>query len=100
MTRSIAEMLVGRLGTARTPRSGDEAYRRLETGRKRFLHLYWYVWDPIMGPMSLRVSTYLPFTITAYLNGHHVVGERLRQAGVGLYQHAALPFLKTSQDVL
>jgi len=70
----------------RTPRSGDETYRRIETGRKRFLHLYWYVWDPIMGPMSLRVATYLPFTITCYLNGHHFVSERLRQAGVALYQ--------------
>ena len=70
----------------RTPRSGDENDRRIETGRKRFLHLYGYVWDPVMGPMSLRVSTYLPFTITAYLNGHHFVSERLRQAGVALYQ--------------
>jgi DNA-binding transcriptional ArsR family regulator len=70
----------------RTPRSGDENYRRIEIGRKRFLHLYWYVWDPVMGPMSLRVSTYLPFTLTAYLNGHHFVNQRLRQAGVGLYQ--------------
>ena len=70
----------------RTPRSGDATYRRIDTGRKRFLHLYWYVWDPIMGPMSLRVATYLPFTITAYLNGHHFVGERLRGAGVAHYQ--------------
>jgi hypothetical protein len=70
----------------RTPRSGDETYRRIETGRKRFLHLYWYVWDPVMGPMSLRVATYLPFTITAYLNGHHFVSQRLREAGVALYQ--------------
>jgi hypothetical protein len=69
----------------RTPRSGDEHYRRIDTGRKRFQHLYWYVWDPVMGPMSVRVATYLPFTITCYLNGHHFVGERLRQAGVALY---------------
>jgi hypothetical protein len=69
-----------------TPRSGDATYRRIETGRKRFLHLYWYVWDPVMGPMSVRVSTYLPFTVTCYLNGHHFVSERLRQAGVALYQ--------------
>jgi hypothetical protein len=70
----------------RTPRSGDINYRRLETGRKRFLHLYWYVWDPVLGPMSLRVATYLPFTITCYLNGHHFVSERLRRSGVTLYQ--------------
>jgi hypothetical protein len=70
----------------RTPRSGDEQYRRIDTGKKRFLHLYWYVWDPVMGPMSLRVSTYLPFTVTGYLNGHHFVGERLRGVGVAHYQ--------------
>src|SRR5437763_1351536 len=70
----------------RTPRSGDADYRRIETGRKRFLHLYWYVWDPIMGPMSLRVATYLPFTLSCYLNGHHFVSQRLREAGVGCYQ--------------
>ena len=39
-----------------------------------------------MGPMSLRVATYLPFTVTCYLNGHHFVGERLRGTGVALYQ--------------
>src|SRR5918997_7179588 len=39
-----------------------------------------------MGPMSLRVATYLPFTVTCYLNGHHFVSERLREAGVALYQ--------------
>ena len=70
----------------RPPPSGDPAYRHIGTGRKRFVHYYWYVWDPIMGPMSLRVATYLPFTITAYLNGHHFVSQRLRQVGVAHYQ--------------
>src|SRR5436190_304590 len=41
---------------------------------------------PVMGPMSLRVATYLPFTITCYLNGHHFVSQRLREAGVAFYQ--------------
>jgi hypothetical protein len=70
----------------RTPLSGDANYRRIETGRKRFLHLYWYVRDPVMGPMSLRVATYLPFTVTCYLNGHHFVSQHLREAGVAFYQ--------------
>ena len=70
----------------RLPRSGDADYRRIETGRKRFLHLYWYVWDPIMGPMSLRVASYLPFTITGYLNGHHFVARELHRQGVAVYQ--------------
>jgi hypothetical protein len=70
----------------RPPRSGDANYRRIETGRKRFLHYYWYVWDPVLGPMSVRVATYLPFTITCYLNGHHFVGQQLLRAGVTLFQ--------------
>ncbi len=70
----------------RLPRSGDPDYRRIETGRKRFLHYYWYVWDPVMGPMSLRVASYLPFTITCYLNGHHFVGRTLHRQGVALYR--------------
>jgi hypothetical protein len=70
----------------RAPRSGDATYRRIEAGRKRFLHYYWYVWDPVMGPMSLRVATYLPFTITCYLNGHHFVSQQLHRAGVAVYQ--------------
>ena len=32
------------------------------------------------------MATYLPFTVTCYLNGHHFVSERLRTEGVALYQ--------------
>ena len=39
-----------------------------------------------MGPMSLRVATDLPFTVTWYLNGHHFASQRLRGTGVSLYQ--------------
>jgi hypothetical protein len=70
----------------RPPRSGNATYRRIEAGRKRFLHYYWYVWDPIMGPMSLRVASYLPFTVTVSLNGHHFVSQRLHRQGVTLLQ--------------
>ena len=66
----------------RTPLSGDPDYRRIVIGRKRVTHLYWYVWDPVMGPMSMRVATYLPFTVTCYLNGHQFVSRRLRATGV------------------
>ena len=39
-----------------------------------------------MGPMSLRVASYLPFTITCYLNGHHFVSQALHRQGVAVYQ--------------
>ena len=32
--------------------SGDAKYRLIKACRKQFLHYYWYVLDPVMGPMS------------------------------------------------
>ena len=45
-----------------TPPSGDD-YRIIKRAAKRFLHYYCYVLDPIMGPMSLGVASYLPFSV-------------------------------------
>jgi hypothetical protein len=66
----------------RTPPSGDGNYRFIKACRKQFLHYYWYVLDPIMGPMSIRVATYFPFNVTCYLNGHSFVAQELTRAGV------------------
>jgi hypothetical protein len=64
------------------PKSGDSDYRLIKSCRKQFLHYYFYVLDPIMGPMSLRVATYLPFNVTCYLNGHSFIAQELTRAGV------------------
>ena len=65
-----------------TPASGDGNYRLIKACRKRFLHHYWYVLDPIMGPMSIRVASYFPFNVTCYFNGHSFVAQELTRAGV------------------
>ena len=63
------------------PLSGDD-YRLIKRAPKRFLHYYFYVLDPVMGPMSLCVASYLPFSVNCFMNGHsYVAGER-RRAGV------------------
>jgi hypothetical protein len=66
----------------RKPPSGDSNYRLIKACRKRFLHYYWYVLDPVMGPMSVRVASYFPFNVTCYLNGHSFVAQELTRAGV------------------
>ena len=48
--------------------------------RKRFLHYYWYVLDPVMGPMSVRVASYFPFNVACYLNGHSFVAQERARA--------------------
>jgi hypothetical protein len=62
--------------------SGDANYRFIKPCRKQFLHYYWYVLDPVMGPMSVRVASYFPFNVTCYLNGHSFVAQELTRDGV------------------
>jgi hypothetical protein len=80
----------GRTFVSYTPRwkvaSGDANYRVIRACRKRFLHYYWYVLDPVMGPMSIRVASYFPFNVTCYLNGHSFVAQELIRTGVRFRQ--------------
>ncbi len=68
------------------PPSGDANYRIIRSCHKRFLHYYFYIQDPVMGPMSLRVATYLPFNVTCYLNGHSFLAQELTRQGIRFRQ--------------
>jgi hypothetical protein len=76
----------GRTFVSYTPRypppGGDPHYRLLSACRKRFLHYYFYLLDPVLGPMSLRVGTFLPFTLAVFLNGHSFLARELTRLGV------------------
>ena len=50
-----------------TPPSGEPSCRLIHAARKRFLHYYFYLFDSVLGPMSLRVGTFLPFTLACFL---------------------------------
>jgi hypothetical protein len=99
----------GRTFVSYTPRwklaSGDANYRVIRSCRKRFLHYYWYVLDPVMGPMSIRVASYFPFNVTCYLNGHSFVAQeltrdeiRFRQADNAFLGVADVHALQTAAD--
>jgi hypothetical protein len=82
----LTSMEQGRTFVSYVPRwkvpSGDANYRFIKACRKQFLHYYWYVLDPVMGPMSVRVASYFPFNVACYLNGHSFVAQELRRDGV------------------
>ncbi|GAC1459118.1 MAG: hypothetical protein PVSMB4_18510 [Ktedonobacterales bacterium] len=92
----LTSMEQSRTFVSYTPRwttpSGDANYRFIKACRKRFLHYYWYLLDPVMGPMSLRVASYFPFNITLYFNGHSFAAQALTRVGVG-YRKADNAFL-------
>src|SRR5262250_3444387 len=62
--------------------TADPNYRILSRERSRFTHYYFYIRDPELGPIALCVGSFLPFSITYYLNGHHFIEQRLRTLGI------------------
>jgi len=82
----LTSVEAGRTFVSYTPRypppGQDPHYRLLHAARKRFVHYYFYVLDPVLGPMSLRVATFLPFTLACFLNGHSFLAQELTRRGV------------------
>jgi hypothetical protein len=62
--------------------SADSNYRIVAKQRSRYTHYYFYIRDQVLGPIALCVGSFLPFSITYYLNGHHVIEQQLRNAGI------------------
>jgi len=55
----------------------DPNYRILRQQRSRYTHYYFYLLDPVAGPMVLRVGSFLPFHVTGYFNGHNFIEREL-----------------------
>src|SRR5712691_4719015 len=62
--------------------SADPDYRILSRQRSRYTHYYFYIRDQLLGPIALSVGSFLPFSITYYLNGHNFIEQQLRSAGI------------------
>ena len=58
----------------------DANYRILARQRSRFTHYYFYIRDETLGPMVMRVASFLPFQATYYLNGHSFIEQELNRA--------------------
>ena len=60
----------------------DRNYRLIKKTRSRFTHYYFFIRDEILGPVSIRVASYLPFQTTCYLNGHSFIEQELLRSGI------------------
>jgi hypothetical protein len=87
--------------------TADPNYRILARQRSRYTHYYFYIRDQVLGPIALCVGSFLPFSITYYLNGHHFIEQQLRGAGVHLRKNdnaflwvANAPALQAAADAL
>lgn len=60
----------------------DPGWRLLSRHRSRHTHFYFYIRDEVLGPITLCVSSFLPFHVTCWLNGHNWIEGRLLEQGV------------------
>ncbi len=93
----IPSMEIGSTFHSRMPTyaTDDPDYRIIKRVPSRYLHYYFYIRDPVLGPLSMCVGTYLPFQTTYYLNGHHFMEIELRRQGVA-FRKDDNAFLSTS----
>jgi hypothetical protein len=62
--------------------TADPHYRILAPQRSRFTHYYFYLRDPVLGPMVMRVASFFPFHTTYCLNGHSFIENELNRRGI------------------
>src|ERR1700756_4176993 len=60
----------------------DPNHRILAHQRSRFTHYYFYIYDPVLGPIVMRVASFLPFQATYYLNGHSFIEQELNRSKI------------------
>ena len=77
----MTSMEMGSTFTSKTPQypTDDPNYRIIRRVPSRYLHYYFYIRDPVIGPLAMCVGTYLPFQTTYYLNGHNFIEIELRR---------------------
>jgi hypothetical protein len=93
----FTSMEMGSTFTSKMPKfpTDDPDYRIIRRVPSRYLHYYFYIRDPVIGPLALCVGTYLPFQTTYYLNGHNFIEIELRRQGVA-FRKDDNAFLSTS----
>ena len=57
-------------------------YPILHRHRARYRYYYFYLRDQVLGPMIVRLGTFIPFEASYYLNGHSYIEGQLRHKGV------------------
>jgi len=93
----FTSMEMGSTFTSKMPKfpTEDPDYRIIRRVPSRYLHYYFYIRDPVVGPLAMCVGTYLPFQTTYYLNGHNFIEIELRRQGVA-FRKDDNAFLATS----
>ena len=66
--------------------TADPDHMILRAQRSRYRHYYFYIYDEVLGAMLLRVGSFVPFAVTAYINGHEFIARSMQKQGIGYTQ--------------
>lgn len=76
---------------------------RLKKNKPRCLTLYFYYLDRHFGFMHIRLSTWMPFSIQVYLNGHDWLSRQMKAKGIPFQQlenaFTGIKHLKKTQTI-
>lgn len=75
----------------------DPNYCIIKKHRSRFTHYYFYIYDEVLGNMSIKVGSYFPFNTTYYLNPHNYIEQELMKSGID-YTKKENAFLSPSDN--
>ncbi|OGF66142.1 MAG: hypothetical protein A2Y62_06370 [Candidatus Fischerbacteria bacterium RBG_13_37_8] len=62
--------------------TNDPLYQIIKRTYSGFTHYYFYIIDPVLGPIIVRIASFLPFVATYWLNGHSYMEVKLKQSGI------------------
>jgi hypothetical protein len=58
----------------------------LQPAQRKCRFFYYYFVDREFGIMSVRIQSWLPFTIQVYINGRHYLAQQMRREGISFQQ--------------
>jgi hypothetical protein len=71
-----------RPGFKKVQQEDGSQYPILHRHRSRYRYYYFYLRDPEMGPMIVRMGTFIPFEASYWINGHSFIERQLERQGV------------------
>jgi len=71
-----------RPGFKKVEQEDGSQYPILHRHRSRYRYYYFYLRDPELGPMILRMGTFIPFEASYWVNGHSYIERQLERQGV------------------
>lgn len=82
----VAIMRTTEMGRSFSVRRGPQG-PRLVSAARRGLHLYFYLIDPHLGWLHIRLQTWFPFLIQVAVNGHDILAHQMDRAGIAFERY-------------